>query len=178
MNLGAAQAKLSGLVKGTLIGVRVTKRDGASPRVVRAVVVGTGGQTPVSGIDLERRFGLLSTLARFKTVTTKAGTIVGAVKLPAVGHSPDVSRITAETATGLSALVGEFFAPSAPGVSGRVFPAANGALLTLQKRSGSHWRTVGRALTNAGGGYTVRVPGAGTYRVSSGGLPGPPVYVG
>jgi hypothetical protein len=172
MSIAAAQAKLAGLVKGSLIGVRVTKRDGASPRVVRAVVVGTGGQTTVSGLELQQRFGLLSTLARFTTVTTTHATVSRGF---AAGHSPDISRITAETA---AALVHHLFARGKPVISGRAFPAARGARLFVQAHRRSGWRTVRRATLGAGGWFAVPVPGPGSYRVVVDGLPGPAVNAG
>jgi len=64
MSRTQAAAKLSGLVKGSFVGVRVTRR-GASPRVVKAVVVGTRGRTTVSGATLKSRFGLRDTWMSF-----------------------------------------------------------------------------------------------------------------
>src|SRR5207248_624771 len=68
LSLATAAGKLSGLVKGSLIGVQVTKHAGASPRVVTASVVGTGGRGTTTGGALEQRFGLSSTLATFTTI--------------------------------------------------------------------------------------------------------------
>lgn len=50
-------AKLGELVSGGLTTLYVTKR-GVSPRVVRAYVIGTGGDTAVSGWTLRNRLGL------------------------------------------------------------------------------------------------------------------------
>jgi stage II sporulation protein D len=61
----AMEEKLSGLVKGRLRGIRVV-RTGASPRIVRAKVVGTRGTTAVTGADLQVRLGLRSTWVRFR----------------------------------------------------------------------------------------------------------------
>lgn len=55
MTLTSAQARLSGLVRGRLIGIAVTGR-GVSPRVVAAQVVGTGGRVTVTGAELAQRF--------------------------------------------------------------------------------------------------------------------------
>ena len=68
-SLGAAGAKLSGLVKGSFIGVRVL-RHGVSPRILLAAVLGSRGTTQVTGAALAQRFGLLTTLAAFTTITT------------------------------------------------------------------------------------------------------------
>src|SRR3954447_136047 len=63
------KAKLRGLVKGRFKGIKVTQR-GVSPRIVRALVVGTRGTTSVTGPQLRSRFGLFDTWAYFTTVTS------------------------------------------------------------------------------------------------------------
>lgn len=69
MSVPAAARKLRGLVKGGFVGIRVT-RHGTSPRIVTAEVVGTRGQTEVSGGELQSAFGLYSTWAAFTTIST------------------------------------------------------------------------------------------------------------
>ncbi len=64
MSKREAAAKLGGLVKGSFVRIKVKKR-GASPRVVRAVVIGTRGRTTVSGATLKARFGLRDTWMTF-----------------------------------------------------------------------------------------------------------------
>jgi stage II sporulation protein D len=177
MSLAAAQAKLSGLVKGSLVGIKVLKH-GVSPRILTAAVIGTGGSTTVTGIELQQRFGLLSTWARFRSVTTNSGTVPKTVRLPATAHSPDVSQITAETATALSVLVPEYFKPGVSVVSGDVFPAPRGSRLVLQVHERAGWRTVRRAAVGAAGRFVIAVPRAGAYRVVYGGLVGPSVNAG
>jgi stage II sporulation protein D len=61
------QRALGRYLKGKLKKIRVTKR-GVSPRIVRAVVVGSGGRTPVSGPSLRTALGLRDTWASFKRV--------------------------------------------------------------------------------------------------------------
>ncbi len=68
MTLAAAQKKLGRLVRGRLRGIHVTQR-GVSPRVVSAEVVGTRGLTPVTGLQLQSVFGLMSTYMRFTTIS-------------------------------------------------------------------------------------------------------------
>ena len=72
MTLAGAAAHLGPLVKGRLIGIRVTEH-GASPRIIAAKVVGTKGRVRVSGTSLQSAFGLLTTYAEFTTITTVAG---------------------------------------------------------------------------------------------------------
>ncbi len=60
----AMESALSGLFSGRLKNVKVTK-TGDSPRIVKAKVVGSKGSSPVSGVTLQGRLGLMSTWARF-----------------------------------------------------------------------------------------------------------------
>lgn len=80
LGLAGAEAKLGALLKGSLIGVQVT-RHGASPRILQASVVGTGGATTVTGTELQDAFGLRTTYAVFTTITTvvSAGRLSGSV---------------------------------------------------------------------------------------------------
>jgi stage II sporulation protein D len=165
LSVATAAGKLSGFVNGSLVGIQVTKHSGASPRVVTAAVVGTGGRSTTSGGSLEQRFGLRSTLASFTTITTNAGTTSAAVRRPAVGHSPDVAQITAETASAMSGLVHQVFAPRVPIVFGSVFPSTTGASLAVQRLVGSNWHTVVTTKLGTGGSYSVKVSGSGSYRV-------------
>src|SRR5205807_1414649 len=55
LSVATAARKLSGLVKGSLTGVQVTKHAGASPRIVTASVVSTGGRANTTGGALEQR---------------------------------------------------------------------------------------------------------------------------
>jgi stage II sporulation protein D len=73
MSMAAAARRLGGLVKGRFKGIVVTKR-GASPRVVYAQVVGTGGRVRVTGPQLRSAFGLHDTWATFKVVTASGQT--------------------------------------------------------------------------------------------------------
>jgi stage II sporulation protein D len=165
LSVASAAGKLSGLVKGSLDGIQVTKHSGASPRVVAAAVVGTGGRSTTSGGSLEQRFGLRSTLATFTTITTNAGTVAATVRRPPVGHNPDIAEITAETATAMSGLVHQVFAPRVPTVSGSIFPGTAGASVAVQRLVGRSWHTVATTKLGSGGSYGARVPGAGSYRV-------------
>jgi stage II sporulation protein D len=69
MSLSAAAGRLGRLIKGSLVGIVVT-RHGVSPRILQAQVVGTGGTTNVTGTQLQAIFGLDDTWATFTTITT------------------------------------------------------------------------------------------------------------
>jgi stage II sporulation protein D len=72
MSFAAAAARLGGLVKGSFRGVEVLER-GVSPRIVAAEVLGSRGDSAVSGPELEARLGLESAWAYF---SVKQGTSV------------------------------------------------------------------------------------------------------
>jgi stage II sporulation protein D len=79
VSFASAAARLSGLLKGSFRGIEVLKR-GASPRIVTAEVLGSRGDSSLSGPELEARLGLQSAWAYF---SVKNGT--------SVTREPDVS---------------------------------------------------------------------------------------
>jgi len=170
-----ATARLRGLVRGRFKSIKVLRR-GASPRIVYAEVVGTGGRTRVTGPQLRRAFGLFDTWAYFTTVTT-------AVRKPKAPAPPAiVPPSTTDPAPG-----GGGVAPPAQVraaavgrsvIAGTITPARRGAWVALQRRVGGRWVTAVSALVRDGGRYAVRAPGAGVYRVRYGdGVVGPDVRV-
>lgn len=64
ISFASAAAHLGGLVKGAFKGIEVLKR-GVSPRIVAAEVLGSRGNSAVSGPELEARLGLASAWAYF-----------------------------------------------------------------------------------------------------------------
>jgi stage II sporulation protein D len=72
ISFAAAAARLKGLVRGSFRGIEVLRR-GISPRIVAAQVLGSRGDQPVSGPELEARLGLQSAWAYF---SVKSGTIL------------------------------------------------------------------------------------------------------
>ena len=64
-SLGAMNSALGGMVRGKLKSIVVTQR-GASPRIVHANLIGSGGTTTVTGPDLRDALGLRDTWAFFK----------------------------------------------------------------------------------------------------------------
>ena len=96
MSLAAAARKLGRLVKGSLVGIAVS-RHGLSPRIVQAQVVGTRGTSTVTGTQLQGIFGLDDTWATFTSITTTdpVGRLSGTV-FPA----PAGARVTIQAQTG------------------------------------------------------------------------------
>lgn len=79
ISMASAAKRLAGLVKGSLTGIEVLER-GVSPRIVSAYVLGSGGQTLVSGPELEYRLDLPSAWAYF-SIENGASVV----------HEPDLS---------------------------------------------------------------------------------------
>jgi stage II sporulation protein D len=175
LTLASAAAKLGGLVKGALVGLEVTAH-GASPRILSADVVGTKGRTSVTGIQLQHLFGLLTTYATFTTISTLPGQVL-ASPAHASHAGPPHGLAGMQAVIALVPLVRDLLLGATPGLHGSVFPAQNGARLTIQVWTRGAWRTVGRSRTGPGGSYDVQLPGAGTYRVVYGALAGPAITV-
>ncbi|HEX3802574.1 MAG TPA: SpoIID/LytB domain-containing protein [Solirubrobacteraceae bacterium] len=74
-SLASAGRKLHNLYRGSLEGIKVTQ-TGVSPRVVRALVVGTDGASAVTGTKLQRLFGTRSTYMSFTTLTAQGERII------------------------------------------------------------------------------------------------------
>jgi stage II sporulation protein D len=171
MSPSAAARKLGSLVKGSLRGIEVTQH-GSSPRILRAQVVGTRGRSSVSGGDLQRTFGLLTTFADFTTISTSSGH--GSARRQRQARALAQARAV----TALVPLVDELVQRSVPGIHGSVFPTRRGAKLSVQRLDHGRWRAVGVVRADAAGRYDVQLPGPGKYRVAYHGIGGPPVEVG
>ena len=151
------ESKLRGLVKGRFRGITVAKR-GVSPRVVRAVVRGSGGSTAVNGTTLKARLGLFDTWAYFSTVTSSRGR-------PA-------ARAGARSWT--ARLVPERRAAGV--VQGAIDPKPAGTA-RLERRVRGRWRAVRKVETTVGGRFRTPVRQRGTYRVRAGKAAVPPVRI-
>ncbi len=106
-----AAAILSGLVHGSFEGIEVLKR-GYSPRILTAEVLGSGGDTPVSGDDLATRFGLPATWAYFSVRVngrTRPEPDRSALPTPPAGPSPAAPAPPAPSPSGAGGT------PAAPG---------------------------------------------------------------
>jgi SpoIID/LytB domain protein len=95
MSFASAGSRLSGLVKGSFRGIEVLER-GVSPRIVAAEVLGSRGNTPVSGPELQARLGLDSAWAYFSvksgaSVTPEPDASGQAPFTPAPAESPPVT---------------------------------------------------------------------------------------
>jgi len=157
MTLGEARRKLGGLVKGSFRGIKVVKR-GASPRVVAADIVGTGGRTRVSGATLRARFGLYDTWSYFTSIAAR--------RAPAPEEAP--VEVPPQPAAG------EGTGGVAPGarmtrfrtiasLAGEVLPARDGERVRVQARRDGGWRTILSVRVEAGA-YRAAITQPGTYR--------------
>jgi stage II sporulation protein D len=169
LSLSTASKDLGRLVKGKLVAIKVTK-TGASPRIMEAKVTGTGGSTTVTGAQLQSAFGLLSTWASFTTISSSAGS----APVPAnVAHDASDLKVISELQREFAA-VGD----TLPVFAGSVRPAARGAHVTIQVRTGQRWRKSATVRLGNGGRFAVDVPRPGVYRTVYQGLNGPSVKVG
>jgi SpoIID/LytB domain protein len=169
-----ADRKLKGLVKGSFRAIDVTRR-GVSPRVVRAVVVGSRGRTTVTGPALRKRFGLFDTWATFTTIGAKVvrPDAMTAPKPPGAPAGDDPSG--GAQAGGASAAAAH---PAA--LAGHVVPAEAGRWIEVQRRGAgpaAAWSTVAWTTTGRRGSYEVTLPGPGVYRPVLGGAAGPALRV-
>jgi len=170
MSLSTATKDLGRLVKGKLESIKVTQ-TGASPRIMEAKVIGTGGSTTVTGAQLESAFGLLSTWASFTTISSAAGS---APAPASVAHVASDLKVISQLQQAL-ATAGD----TVPVLAGRVQPARKGARVTIQvRRAGGGWRKAESVRLGKGGRFALTVPRPGVYRTVYQGLDGPSVNVG
>jgi stage II sporulation protein D len=163
MTYRSAGARLSGLVQGRFKGIKVIRR-GSSPRVVEADVLGSRGTTRVNGATLRARFGLNDTWAYYSSIKTRP-----APKPPAEEPAPPTGGVPVPVVARV---------PDVAGLAGHVVPARKGERVTIQRRTGGRWVTVGSAKVGASGRYHAGVPATGLYRVRHRGVSGPGVQIG
>ncbi|HWD63970.1 MAG TPA: SpoIID/LytB domain-containing protein [Solirubrobacteraceae bacterium] len=159
LSVGTASRKLSGDVKGSLVGIRVLKH-GVSPRIVEASVVGTKGSTNVTGPALQQDFGLMSTYVAFSTVSMH-----GVFSASTSGSSGGGGASAGSSPAGSRSLVG------------RVYPTGRGVLVLAQKLGKHGWSTTRRVRTVNGGHYQAAISGPGRYRIKYGNVGGPALTI-
>ena len=138
---------------GSFKSVKILKR-GVSPRVVRARVIGTRGSKTLSGPSIRTRAGPARHLVHLRAGLDQRPAIRARRGRRAGGRASSPTRSPASYTP----------APQAP-------------VVVLERRAGSHWRELRRVHTTASGRYRVEVERAGTFRVRSGSVAGPPVRV-
>lgn len=182
MSLDAAGAKLRGLVRGSFRGIRVTRR-GRSPRIVSALVLGSRGNTRVSGPTLRQRFGLYDTWAYFTTVSAGARPPSSP---PTSGGSSSTGGARASTATAsalaraVNLVTTTLSTPPARTqvLGGAISPAPRRGRVAVQRREGRGWRRVSTLRLGRGGTYRVRERAPGRYRVVYARMASPEVELG
>jgi SpoIID/LytB domain protein len=125
IGFAAAASRLSGFVKGSFRGIEVLKR-GASPRIVAAEVLGSGGNSPISGPELEARLGLDSAWAYF---SVKSGT--------SVTREPDMSGQAAFTPPPAESPPVTTPAPAASPQGGQAAPATTASSASVASATGT-----------------------------------------
>ena len=171
-SFSTVKRKLGSLVKGSFRSIRVTQR-GASPRVVSATVVGTGGSTRVTGAQLRARLGLFDSWVYFNQLSTH---VAPAPSTPTTTPAPAPGGTSAPA----GGIAPKLLLPAAPAravLRGRVSPRPADGWVRVQKRAGDGWVEVVSAQVASGGRYAVTVGAKGRYRVVAGEDPGPTVLV-
>jgi stage II sporulation protein D len=136
--------------RGTFRRLEVLER-GASPRVVRARVVGSRGSTTITGPSIRARLGLRDSWLTLVSVRSSARGARSA-RPASWGGGPQ-----------LRALEGEFW------------PAPRRHRLRVERRVGERWRLVSFVETSRRGRYRAELERAGLYRVRAGSVTGPQV---
>jgi stage II sporulation protein D len=194
LSASRVKTRLRGLIRGSFRGIRVLQR-GASPRIVRAQVIGTTGVTSVTGPELRRRFGLNDTWATFTYVSSKpektpspvapepapasppAPPPVAAAPGTGSGGSSSSPRPEDQTAEGSGGAAASSVRHRRPVLAGVIDRARRGQTIRVQQRIDGGWRTVGVTVAKATGRYRATLAGAGTFRVVWGDVAGPTVRV-
>jgi stage II sporulation protein D len=172
LTLRSAKRRLGSLLHGSLRQIKVLRR-GASPRVVRAEIVGSGGRTEISGPQLRSKLGLFDTWARFTVITTHAARGDGSPPQGAAGDG----ALTGGTAPRAARAFAAVALPTVATISGRVTPAAAGSPIVVERREATGWVAQSDVAATAGGRYRATVRSPGLYRIRHAGTTGPVVRV-
>ncbi len=156
--------QLRGLYQGSFRGIKVLQR-GASPRIMRAQVIGSRGSTETDGATLRAKLGLFDTWAYFTRISSKA-----------TGDAPPKTQ--AADPSGGAGAPARLARVAGPTLSGSVSPGRRGASARVQALRGGRWVAAGTTTLGRGGTYRWPVAKAGTYRVVFQDAPGPAVRVG
>ena len=166
-----ATARLAGFVQGRLRRVKVIQR-GASPRIVRAQLIGSAGTSAITGPQLRRAFGLRDSWILFRTFSSD-------VTKPKTGTTGTTGPSSGGAAARVADATGPRRARAASvrrrTLSGQIAPARHGAWATVERRVGTTWTRAVDVQLAAGGRYRTSLPGPGAYRVRFDGMLGPVV---
>jgi stage II sporulation protein D len=173
LTFNQAGRELRRLLQGGFVRIQVLQR-GVSPRIVRALLVGTRGTTAVTGPQLRSAFGLWDSWMTFRAISSG----VKKVPSPTAPAPPSQPSPSGGSSTGGSANTDGSGGASAARLSplyavGTISPAQRGAWVSVQAQRGGTWQPAVDAQVGRGGRYSVRLPGPGTYRVVYGGDAGP-----
>jgi stage II sporulation protein D len=179
LTFAQAGRELGRFLQGGFVRIDVVER-GVSPRIVRALIVGTRGTTAVSGPQLRSAFGLWDSWMTFRSISSGVKrTPPPAPAPPPLPLPPSPSGGTAPGTAGNTDGSGGATA-SAARLSplyaiGTISPARTGDWAPVQVLRGGAWRLAVDAQIGRGGRYAVRLPGPGTYRVVYGQDAGPAI---
>jgi stage II sporulation protein D len=200
VSMATATKALKSFYKGTFEGVQVTA-TGVSPRVVQAQVIGTGGDTTVTGAQLQESLSTLSTYMQLATisengeqsavpvsastapVSTTTSTMTTTMPTTTSATTTGPATTTTPASTGGSGLLSNApvastaSAPSYLSIQGTIYPAVEGATVTAESNTSGTWTAIASAQVTATGSYVIPVPSAGVYQVQYDGVNGPSITV-
>ncbi len=135
---------------GSYRGIKVIQR-GASPRIVRAEVLGSAGRRRITGPRMRWRLGLYGQPWSFSTVSSSQAS---------------TARIAGP-------------GPSArpPQLVGRFEPVPSSRRVVVERRVDRRWKQVARGRISQAGAFRVVLLRGGAYRARAAGLTGPTVRV-
>ncbi|HEU4977970.1 MAG TPA: SpoIID/LytB domain-containing protein [Solirubrobacteraceae bacterium] len=179
-----AARELRGLVQGRFVRIKVLQR-GVSPRIVRALIVGSRGTTAVTGPQLRTALGLWDSWMTFRTISSGVKR-VPTPPAPTPPPDPQQPSPTGGASSGSGSGAGNTDGSGGATASaarlsplyavGTISPARRGAWARVQVRRGKAWRLAVDTQVGRGGRYSVRLPGRGTYRVVYGHDVGPTLH--
>ena len=147
---------------GTFRRLEILKR-GASPRVVRARVVGSRGSTTITGPQVRSRLGLRDTWLTIVSVSSSA-------RRSTSGRAASLRRPAPA-----AALAGKLWPGLRRELAGTFWPAPRERRLRVERRTDGRWRRVAFTRTDLRGRYRAELAQPGVYRVRAGTVAGPRV---
>ena len=166
MSLAAAAKDLGKLVKGELVGIKVTKTRCLAPDHDRERDRDRRHRLGHAAASSRARFGLLSTWAAFTTISSAAS--------PTPAAAPRIVTNNLAILSQMESAFGQIDNASQT-LSGKVVPAGKGAARDASGPRRRSWREAPSSSSAAAVRIRLRAALAGVYRVAYRGLDGPSV---
>jgi len=135
---------------GSYRGIKVIER-GASPRIVRAEVIGSSGRRSITGPQMRSRLGLYDQPSTFAAVSSSQASTA---RVAGPGPSARPPRLV-----------------------GRFAPVPSSRRVVVERRVQGRWKLAARGKLSRSGAFRVALRRGGVYRALAAGLAGPTVRV-